>query len=67
MPMANSVSWYGHVLKWDDSHVLKKALKFEVEGQRKSVIKMWKKRDWFEQGQCALLTKEGCWCYSDCH
>ena len=27
--MANSVHWYGHVLRREDSHVLKRALEFE--------------------------------------
>ena len=33
--MANSVHWYGHVLRRDDGHVLRRALNFELEGQRK--------------------------------
>ena len=32
---ANSVRWYGHVLRRDDDHVLRKALDFEVGGSRK--------------------------------
>ena len=32
--MANSVHWYGHVLRREGSHVLRRALYFEVEGQR---------------------------------
>ena len=35
MAKANSVRWYGHVLRWDDGHVLRKALEFEVKGKRK--------------------------------
>ena len=35
LAMANSVRWYGHVLKREDGHVLRRALDFEVEGQRK--------------------------------
>ena len=35
MTMANSVPWHGHVLRREDGHVLRKALDFEVEGQRK--------------------------------
>ena len=27
--------WYGHVLRRDDGHVLRKALEFEVRGKRK--------------------------------
>ena len=32
---ANGVRWYGHVLRRDDGHVLRKALEFEVMGKRK--------------------------------
>ena len=35
LSMANGVRWYGHVLRKDDGHVLKKALEFEVKGKRK--------------------------------
>ena len=35
MAKANGVSWYGHVLRRDDGHVLTKALGFEVRGKRK--------------------------------
>ena len=31
--MANSVCWYGHVLRREDGHVLSWVLDFEVEGQ----------------------------------
>ena len=31
--MANSVCWYSHELRRQNGHVLRKALKFEVEGQ----------------------------------
>ena len=33
--MANSVHWYGHVLRGEDSHVIGRAVDSEVEGQRK--------------------------------
>ena len=33
--MTNSVRWYGHVLRREDGHVLRRALNFEVESQRK--------------------------------
>ena len=32
---ANGVRWYGHVLRREDDHVLRKALEFEVNGKRK--------------------------------
>ena len=34
MAMANSKCWHGHVMR-EDSHVLRRELDFEVEGQRK--------------------------------
>ena len=33
LAMASSVRWYGHVLRREDGYVLRRALKFEVEGQ----------------------------------
>ena len=33
LTMANCVPWYGHVLRREDGHVLRRALDFEVEGQ----------------------------------
>ena len=33
--MKNSVHWHGHVLRREDSHVLRKKLYIEIEGQRK--------------------------------
>ena len=43
--MANSVCWYGHVLGREDGHISRRALNFEVEGQRKNgrPKKTWKK------------------------
>ena len=35
MAKVNGVRWYGHVLRKDDGHVLRKALEFEVKGKRK--------------------------------
>ena len=34
LAMTNSVRWYGHVLRRVDGHVLRRALDFEVEGQK---------------------------------
>ena len=34
LAMANSVRWDGHVLRREDSHVLRRALDLKVEGQR---------------------------------
>ena len=33
LTIANSVYWYGHVMRREDWHVLRRALHFEVEGQ----------------------------------
>ena len=35
MAKANGMRWYGHVLRRDGGHVLRKALEFEVKGERK--------------------------------
>ena len=35
MAKASGVKWYGHVLRRDDGHVLRKALEFEVKGEKK--------------------------------
>ena len=35
LAIANSVRWYGHVLRREEGHALRMALDFEVEGQRK--------------------------------
>ena len=46
LAMANSVHWYGHVLRRQDDHVLRSALHFEFEGQRKKgrLKRTWKKQ-----------------------
>ena len=46
LAMENSVHWYGHVLRREDCHVLRRALDFEVEGQKE---KRWPKRTWKKQ------------------
>ena len=35
MAKVNGVRWYGHLLRRDDGHVLRKALEFEVRVKRK--------------------------------
>ena len=35
LAMANSVRWYGHVLRIENDHVLRMALNIDVEGERK--------------------------------
>ena len=46
LAMANNVHWCGHVLKREDSHILRIALDFEVEGQRKigRLMVKWKRQ-----------------------
>ena len=46
LAMVNSVHWYGQVLRRENGHVLRRALDFEVEGQRKKekLKKTWKQQ-----------------------
>ena len=46
LAIADSVCWYGYVLRKEDSHVLRRALDFEVKGQRKKgrPRRTWKKQ-----------------------
>ena len=46
LAIANSVRWYGHVLRREDGRVSRRTLDFEVEGQRK---KGRPKRTWKKQ------------------
>ena len=46
LAMSNSVRWYGHVLRREDSHVLRRVLHFVIECQRK---KGRLKRTWNKQ------------------
>ena len=58
MTKANGVRWYGHVLRRDDGHVLRKALEFEVKGKRKRgrPRKTW--RSQVEESKSVGLKKE---------
>ena len=74
LAMANSVRWYGHVLRREDGLILRRALNFEIEGEwnKGRPKKTWKKQveeeteNWFENGRCTLLIKMECWIKSDC-
>ena len=46
LAMANSVRWYEHLLRREDSHVLIRAMDFEVEDRRKKgrPNRIWKKQ-----------------------
>ena len=37
MAMENSARWHGHVLRRKDGHITRRAIDFEVKGQRKKV------------------------------
>ena len=60
MAKANGVRWYGHVLRRDDGHVLRKALEFEVKGKRKrgQTKKMWKMQVEKEKKSVGLEKKD---------
>ena len=46
LALANSVRWFGHILRREDGHVLGRALDFEVEGCRRRgrPKRTWKKQ-----------------------
>ena len=58
--IANSAHWYGHVLRREDGHVLRRALDFEVEGQRKKgrPKRTWKKLVDEESAMVALRMED---------
>ena len=58
MAKANGVSYYGHVLRRDDGHVLRKA--FEVKGKRKrgQPKKTWKTQVEKESKRVGLEKKD---------
>ena len=45
LAMANSVRWYGHVLRREDGHVWRRALDFDIGQRKKGRLKRtWKKQ-----------------------
>ena len=60
MAKANGVRWYGHVLRRDDGHVLRKALEFEVKVKRKRgrPKKSWKTQVEKESKSISLETED---------
>ena len=52
--------WYGHVLRRDDGHVLRKVLEFEVKGKRKPgrPKKTWKLQEEKESKSVGLEKKD---------
>ena len=63
MAMASSVRWYGDVLRRDDDLVLRSALDFEVEGQRKKgKMNMRRKKQFEEKGMKICLIRGNALC-----
>ena len=63
LAMANSVHWYGHVLRREDGHVLRNALDFVVEGQmKKGRPKMTLKKQVDEESVKIGVRKEDAFC-----
>ena len=60
LTIANSIHGYGHVLRREDGHVLRRALDFEVEGQGKngSSKRTWKKQIEEESMKVGLRRKD---------
>ena len=72
LAIANGVCWYGHVLRREDGHVLRRVLDFEDEGQKEEMEMKenmekagWRRKcdGWFEKtGRFTLPTKVECCC-----
>ena len=60
LAMANSVRWYGQVLRREDVHVLRRALDFEAEGEWKKGMpkRTWKKQVEEESMKVGLRRKD---------
>ena len=60
LAIAHSLRWYCHVLRREDGHVLRRALDFEVEDQRKkgSPKRTWKKQVEEERVQIGLRRED---------
>ncbi|XP_077869557.1 uncharacterized protein LOC144361298, partial [Saccoglossus kowalevskii] len=57
---ANGVCWYGHVLRREDGHVLRRALDLEVSGPRKRERpkKTWKMQVEEESGKVGMRMRD---------
>ena len=75
MAKTNGVRRYGHVLRRNDGHVLRKALEFEVKGKRKQGRqKMWKMKVekesaqecWFGEKRCHESSEMESGSWRDC-
>ena len=49
LAMASSVRWYGHVLRRENCNVLRRALDFEVEDQRKKGGRIGHGNSWLKK------------------
>ena len=60
MVVANSVRWYGHVLMMKDGDILRMALDFEVEGQKRKgrLKRTWKRQVEEESMKVGLRSKD---------
>ena len=60
LAIGNSVCWCGHVLSREDGHILRRALYFEVEGQRKKrrLKRTWKRQTEEESGKVGLRRED---------
>ena len=65
LAMANSVCWYGYVLRREDGHVLRRALDFEVEGQKRKGRPKWTWKKQIEEESVKVgLRREDAFCLS---
>ena len=65
LAIANSLCWYGLVLRREDGHVVRRALDLELEGQRmKGRPKRTWKRQVYEESAMVSLRREDRHCRS---
>ena len=65
LAMTGSVCWYGHVLRREDGHILRRALHFKVEGQRmKGMTNRTRKKQVEEEGMKVDLRRKDAQCCS---
>ena len=74
MARANGVRWYGHVLRRDGGHALRKAVEFEVKGKRTRTTKEdvedasgeGEHECWFGEGGCLKSSEMESGSWRDC-
>ena len=73
LAMANSVHWYGHVLRREDDHIVRRALGLKVEGQKKKRrLKKTRKKQDEEDSEKAEMRRgdtvcRSKWCLCHCY